>query len=233
MTIKMTVLFLGITLSICNTTYSQQINNNWNYTPEFTAAPKSTTPLEKVFYGVMGTAIISYALSEFVFNKNENLNFYQARAGMNYDQGIRNVWHENFGVENRVAPWFGFALEGNFQQWNDRTSYIDKKDEFGMGVGLMSYYRWYILGKKKLCPYLECGTGLFLGFEKFPYSGTKFTFNHSAQIGLEYTLENKNKIRCGYGLFHQSNNYLIFPNPGYDAKGFSISYSWFWKNSKW
>ena len=228
------VLFFCFILSISKTTFSQQSGNDWFYIPGFTPELPTTLTSEETFYGVMGAAALSYILAEFVFKDNETLNFYQARTGMNdeYVWGLRSVWHQNFGVEKRIAPWFAFALEGNLQQWNDRTPDIDGKDKFGMGVGVMSYYRWYLFGKKRINPYLEYGTGVFMGFKKFPRNGSNLTFNHSTQLGLEYTLKNKNKIRIGYGQFHQSNNNLFSNNPAYDANGFSISYSWFWKNSK-
>ncbi len=41
--------------------------------------------------------------------------------------------------------------------------------------------------------------------------------------------KNQNKLRLGYGQFHQSNNAWIQPNPGYDGNGFSINDSVFWK----
>lgn len=229
------VLIFCFILLISKTTFSQQSGNDWFHIPGFTPELPTTLMSEETFYGVMGAAALSYVLAEFVFKDNETLNFYQARIGMNdeYVWGLRSVWHQNFGVEKRVAPWFGFALEANLQQWNDRTPDIDGKDKFGMGAGIISYYRWYLFGKKRLSLYLEYGTGLFMGFEEFPRNGSKFTFNHSTQLGLEYTLKNRNKIRLGYGQFHQSNNNLFSTNPGYDANGFSISYSWFWKTSKW
>lgn len=215
--------------------FSQQSGKDWFHIPGFTPEIPITLTTQETFFGVMGAAILSYTLAEVVFKDGENMNFYQVRTGMNdeYVWGLKSVWHQNFGVENRVAPWFAFAAEFNLQEWNDRTPEIDKKNKFGLGAGIMTYYRWYLLGKKRISPYIEYGTGLFLGFEKFPYNGSNFTFNHSTQLGLEYTLKNKHKIRLGYGQFHQSNNGLSSRNPGYDANGFSISYACFWKNSKW
>lgn len=215
--------------------YSQQNKSDWFRVPGFGPESPLTLTGEETFIGVIGAAVLSYSLAELVFKNGENTNYYQARAGMNHEYfwGFKNVWHQNFGVENRVAPWFAFAAEFNMQQWNDRTPGIENKDKFGLGAGIMTYYRWYLFGKKRLSPYLEYGTGLFCGFKKFPYNGTKFTFNHSTQLGLEYTFKDKNKLRLGYGQFHQSNNGYAQPNPGYDGDGFSVSYSWFWRNSKW
>lgn len=234
-TIKTILLIFCFTLSLNNHIFSQDSGNDWFHIPGFTPEIPITLTNQEAFYGVMGAAVLSYALAEFVFKDNETMNFYQVRAGMNdeYIWGLRSVWHQNFGVEKRVAPWFAFAAEFNMQQWSDRTPGIDKKDKFGMGVGIMSYYRWYLFGKKRVSPFLEYGTGLFQGFEKFPYNGSNFTFNHSTRLGVEYTFENNNKLRVSYGQAHQSNNGLFSTNPGYDANGFSISYSWFWKTTKW
>lgn len=233
--IKTAILFFCLSLSLNSNVFSQGSGNDWFHIPGFTPELPTTLTSQETFFGVMGAAVLSYTLAEFVFKDNETLNFYQVRAGMNdeYIWGLKSVWHQNFGVEKRIAPWFAFAAEFNMQQWNDRTPDIEKKAKFGLGAGIMSYYRWYLLGKKKISPYLEYGTGLFWGFENFPYNGSKFTFNHSTQLGIEYTLKNSDKIRLGYGQFHQSNNNLLSPNPGYDANGFSISYSWFWTTSKW
>lgn len=231
---KKSILLIGIIITFHCYTFSQS-RNDWFHIPGLTPEIPITLTNEKTFYSVMGAAALSYVLAELVFKDDENMNFYQLRAGMNneYVWGLRNVWHQNFGVENRVAPWFAFALAFNFQQWDDRTPDIDTKDRFGMGAGMMSYYRWYLFGKKKISPFLEYGTGLFFGLEKFPSNGSGFTFNHTTQLGLEYTFNNNHKLRATYGQAHQSNNSLFNNDPGYDANGFSISYSWFWKTSKW
>ncbi len=233
--IRKIVLVLSLFAVMSQSVFSQQSGNDWFHIPGFTPEIPITLTSEETFYGVMGTAVLSYVFAEVIFKGDENMNFYQVRAGMNdeYVWGLRSVWHQNIGVENRVAPWFAFAAEMNVQQWNDRSPDIEKKSKFGFGTGIMSYYRWYLFGKKRFSPYLEYGTGLFWGFEKFPRNGSKFTFNHSTQVGIEYTLKNRNKIRLGYGQFHQSNNGLFSSNPGYDANGFSISYSCFWKTSEW
>lgn len=221
--------FLAIFLLIISVNnLSAQSKNDWPTIPGFTPALPTTLTSQETFIGVMGLAIISYSLEEFVFENHENINFYQGRAGMNneYAWGLKNVWHQNIGLEHRVASWFSLSAEFNIQQWNDQTPFIDSQGKFGIGVGLMTYYRWYLFGKKRVSPYIEYGTGIFSGFEKFPYNGTKFTFNHSTQLGIEYTLKNKSKIRAGYGNFHQSNNgWIGDSNPGYDGNGFSIGYA--------
>lgn len=96
-----------------------------------------------------------------------------------------------------------------------------------LGAGVMTYYRWYILGRKRVSPFLEYGAGLFCGFESFPRNGIHITVSSSAQLGLEYSFENKNRLRISYGHFHQSTQDLALPDPGYDGNGFSVSYGWF------
>jgi hypothetical protein len=149
------------------------------------------------------------------------LNFYQVRGGV-FGTLRGTVIMENFGIEKRVAPWFGLGLEINNQQW----LYEEKN---GAGIGFNTYYRWHIFGRKKISPYIEYGAGFFYGFSEFPPNGTNFTFNLTTQIGAEYTFEDKNKLRLGYGHIHQSNNELLDPNPGEDGNGFNITYLWFWK----
>lgn len=177
------------------------------------------------FLVVMGAAVASYGLAEFVC-RDTNLNFYQARLGFIQGQGNTSVIIENFGIEKRVAPWFAIAIELNNQQWFNQEAR-------GMGVGLNTYYRWYAFGKKRVSPFIEYGAGLYHGFNAFPTDGTRFTFNLTTALGVEYTLNNQNKLRVSYGHLHQSNNDLLPTNPGFDGNGFSISYSQFWGMSRW
>lgn len=226
------VIFLAVLL--VHSIHGQRSTGGWFHIPGFTPEIPITLTSEQTFYGVMGAGAFSYLLSEVIFKNDKNTHYYQVRIGMNdeYIWGLRNVWHQNFGVENRLSPWYAIAAEFNLQEWSDRTPGLEKKKKSGIGTGIMTYYRWYLFGKCRLSPYIEYGTGIFLGFRKFPHNGSEFTFNHSTQLGLEFTLKNKNKIRVGYGQFHQSNNRIFRNNPGYDANGFSLTYSWFWKDSK-
>lgn len=216
-----TIFFLLSVLSV-----QAQAKNDWFHIPGFDPASPLTLTNQETFIGLAGFVAISFILEEFVLKNHENVVYYNSRIGMNneYAWGLKNVWHQNAGIEYRVANWFSVAAAINIQQWHDKTPGIDKKA--GMGTGLMSYYRWHVLGKRKISPYLEYGTGLFFGWSKFPYNGTNFTFSHSTQVGIEYTLKNESKIRLGYGNFHQSNNNWLNSNPGYDGNGFSISYAW-------
>jgi hypothetical protein len=100
-------------------------------------------------------------------------------------------------------------------------------------MGINTYYRWYLFGKKKISPYIEYGAGLFYGFKKFPQNGSNFTFNLTNALGIEYTIKNQNKIRLSYGHIHQSNNNLFNENPGIDGNGLNFTYLWFFKKSKW
>lgn len=176
---------------------------------------------QTTFVGLISVAALSYGLTKFVFKENETLNFYQVRAGVFGTEG-GTVVMENFGIEKRLAPWFGLGLEINNQQW----IYEEKN---GAGMGFNTYYRWHLLGKKKISPYIEYGAGFFFGFSDFPPNGTNFTFNLTTQVGAEYTFEDQNKLRLGYGHIHQSNNELLDPNPGEDGNGLNITYLWFWQ----
>ncbi len=215
-------------LIIYTITLNAQSTGRWKNIPGFDPALPTTLTSQETFIGVIGLAALSYSLEEFVFKNHKNVNFYQGRVGMNneYAWGLKNVWHQNFGIEHHVASWFSLSAEFLLQEWHDKTPIIDNESKFGMGSGIMTYYRWYLFGKKRLSPYLEYGTGIFFGFEKFPYNGTNFTFSHSSQLGIEYTLKSNSKVRFGYGNFHQSNNGWLDSNPGYDGNGFSISFAW-------
>ena len=177
-------------------TYAQS-KNDWFHIPGFDPALPTTLTDRTTLVGVLGLAVLSYSLEEFIFKNHSNVNYYVARTGMNkeYAWGLKNVWHQNLGVEHRIASWFSLSAEFNLQEWSDRSPKISSRDKFGLGAGLMTYYRWYLFGKKRLSPYIEYGTGIFYGFKKFPYNETNFTFNNSTQLGLEYTLKNKSKIR--------------------------------------
>lgn len=204
-----------------------QSKNDWFHIPGFDPALPTTLTNRSTLLGVLGLAVLSYGLEEFVFKKHEYINFYTARAGMNneYAWGLRNVWHQNVGIEHRVATWFSISAEFNLQQWQDQSPQIENKDKFGLGTGLMTYYRWYVFGKKRISPFIEYGTGVFYGFKKFPYNGTNFTFNNSTQLGLEYAFGNSSKVRLSYGNFNQTNYNWLNSNPSYNGNGFSLSYS--------
>jgi len=180
---------------------------------------------EKVFIKVASAAAISYVLAKYILKSKDQGDFWQVRSSYSIGE-YKNVFKENFGVEHRVSSWFAIALELSFQQWKDSKPNINKNAKFGMGIGLQPYFRWYALGKKRISPFLEYGTGFFQGFEKFPYNGTKFTFTHSSHIGIEYTSKKGNKMRLGYGQFHQSNNDWWEVNPSHNANGFNLTYSW-------
>lgn len=204
-----------------------QRKNDWPHISGFDPALPTTLTNKSTLLGVLGLAALSFSLEEFVFKNHDNINFYSARTGMNREHafGLRNVWHQNIGVEHRVASWFSLSAEFNIQEWQDQTPLIKANQKFGLGVGIMTYYRWYLFGKKRLSPYIEYGTGVFTGFKKFPYNGTFFTFNNSTLLGFEYSLKGNGKIRLAYGNFNQTNYNLLSSNPGYNGNGFSIGYT--------
>lgn len=180
---------------------------------------------QKIFLRVAGATALTYLLTKLVFKTQEEQDYWQVRKSFAVGE-YKTVTKQHIGVERRIAPWFAVALEFSFQQWVDDRSYLDKADKFGLGIGLQPYFRWYILGKSRISPFLEYGTGFFQGFEKFPHNGNNYTFTHSSHVGVEYTSKKGNKLRLGYGQFHHSNNDWWKENPGYNANGFNLTYSW-------
>lgn len=219
--------FLFILLILVSLNTQAQGKNSWPHIPGFDPALHTTLTNQKTLIGVLSLAALSYGLEEFLLKNHENISCYSARVGMNneYGYGLRNLWHQNLGVEHRVASWFSVSAEFDLQQWYDQTPLIKENQRFGLGVGIMTYYRWYLFGRKRLSPYIEYGTGVFTGLKKFPYNGTHLTFNNSTQLGLEFTLKNDSKIRLSYGNFNQTNYNLFKSNPSYNGNGFSIGYS--------
>ena len=119
---------------------------------------------------------------------------------------------ENFGFEKRLDSWFGLDLEINNQQ-----SINEEKNR--AGIRFNTNYWWHLFGRRRIGPQIEYGAGFFSGFSEFPPNGTNLTFNLTTQVGAEDGLDNKDKLRLGYGHIHQSNNELLDPNPGEDKNG--------------
>lgn len=224
------IIILFIISFITIHSYSQHSNKGWFSLPGFIPENPITSGKPNYIIGTMGLAAFSAILSELILKKQSRL-YYTSRLGMNneYFWGLRKVYLQNLGIEKRFAPWFASSIEFNLQEWTDKTPHIKNKNEIGFGFGLVTYNRWYLLGKKRISPYLEYGIGVFYGIKKFPYNGSNFTFNHSAQLGIEYTFKNKNKLRIGYGQFKQSNFDYYKYNPEFEANGFSFSYLYFLK----
>jgi len=179
------------------------------------------------FFILMGSAASSYLIAEFLSDTLHE-NYYQSRFGV---YGVSNntvIALQSFGIEKRVAPWFGLGVEFILQEWQGSTP----SNYSGAGIGLNTYYRWHLLSKYPLSPYLEYGAGVFNGFNKLPYNGSNFTFHLSTSLGLEYNFENRNLLRLSYGHLHQSNNGLFESNPGLDGGGVQVSFLWFWAESK-
>ena len=176
------------------------------------------------FLVLMGSALSSYFLTEFVF-KDTNRNYFQTRFGLYGGSNKTIISFQTFGIEKRVSHWFGVGLEVNFQQWAGQLPVRHN----GTGVGLNTYYRWHLFGKRKFSPFLEYGARVFQGFKPLPFEGSRFTFHLSTSLGAEYTFDNNNKLRFSYGRLHQSNNDLLQVNPGLDESGFQATFLWFWK----
>ncbi len=56
--------------------------------------------------------------------------------------------------------------------------------------------------------------------------GQDFTLNWLIRTGVEYVISPKQRLSAGLMYQHMSNGGMTDPNPGIDALGFSIGYSW-------
>ena len=147
--------------------------------------------------------------------------FYQLHFAFFQGDGYK-VYMQNFGLEREYSNWFSLRAEGNIQEFiRDENS---GDNTFGLGFKL--YSRYTAFGKKKVSPFFEYGAGLFTALKQFPFDGSRFTFNLTYAAGLEFTLANENKIRVDYNFIHHSNANIGSRNPGFDANGVSVSFSW-------
>ncbi len=197
---------------------------DWPDMPGLKSTSFLTLTNQDVFIGVASAAALSYYLSEHVFEDEEDITFFNVRSGFSQGSGKR-IYLSNFGIEKRFSSWFTAGVELNSQYWKDYQRAASGQRE-GIGGGALAVIRWYPYDFGKASVYVEYTTGLFYGNKKFPFDGTKFTFNHSSHIGIEYHIDAEHKVRFGYGNFHQSNNNWIDPNPGSNSNGFAITYSW-------
>ena len=207
------------TLLLCFALPGWSQENGWPAMPGFDEG-EAVVYSQGSFLRVLGAAALSYGLAEFV-GKDTNLHYYQVRGGFWGAQYSTSILMESFGVEKRVAPWFALNLELSTQQWFSQG-------DAGLGFSFIGYYRWHAFGKRKFSPFLEHGTGVHYGLQKFPSHGSKMTFHLTTALGVEYKLPSKNKVRLSYGHLHQSNNGLFPENPGIYGNGIQASYSWYW-----
>lgn len=221
------ILLLGVGKSFAQSPMSiaPKDPKEWPDMPIFKHGDPFTLTNQKIFFRVAGAAAISYALAKWVLKSEEQGDYMQIRNSFAVGE-YKNVWKHGIGVERRVAPWFAIALEFNLQHWTDEKPLLKPKYKKGMGIGIQPYFRWNILGRKRLSPYIEYGTGLFQAFQKFPDNGTNFTFTHNSHLGLEYTMKYGGRLRLSYGQYHQSNNDYWDVNPSFNANGFNFTYSW-------
>jgi hypothetical protein len=200
-------------------------STEWPEIPGLHHGGPITLTNEKIFIRVASAAALSYIIAKYVVKPKSTEDYYQFRTSLTVGE-YKTVLRQHIGVERRIAPWFAVALEFSLQQWFDERKNLESKNKFGMGIGLQPYFRWHILGSKKWSPFLEYGTGFFQGFEKFPHTGTHFTFSHSSHIGIEYTNKKGSKFRLSYGQFHYSNNDWWEVNPSYNGNGLNFTYAW-------
>lgn len=202
---------------------------------------------QRGFILASSAALGSFLVSQFLLD-DPQLTFYQAHCGYywgyegsgngmpggeegesmvetnTYDNAgkLYQVTMQNFGVEREFAPWFSMRLEFNVQE-------MMGEDYFNAGAGIKTYYKWTFLRKKKIHPFIEYGAGIFCAIDKFPEDGSIATFNLNYALGAEYVLPNNDKIMLDFNFKHHSNNNLGDSNPGFDGNGFSLTYSWAWK----
>jgi len=185
--------------------------------------------IEKSFVGLdreNGFFIMTaLTLGSFFLLKNnsdkDKIDYYQAHAGY-FNGDNYSVFMQNVGVEREYSPWFSLRAEGNIQEFVKNNS---GRSNFGLGFKIYSH--WSVFGLKKFSPFFEYGAGPFVALNRFPSNGSRFTFNLTYALGVEYTLRNKNKIRLDANFIHHSNASLTVNNPGFDSNGITISYSWF------
>ncbi len=201
-----------------------QRTTDWPEFPGLGHGEYLTLTNEGDFIRVAGAAALSYVVAKYVLKSEEQGDFWQVRLSNAVGEN-KSVFKQSIGAERHVASWFAVALEFNFQQWFVNDSYASQNAKSGLGIGLQPYFRWYVLGKKKISPYLEYGTGFYQGFSKFPSNGTNFTFTHSSHAGIQYTNNKGNKLRLSYGQYHQSNNDWWDVNPSFNGNGFQATYS--------
>ncbi|MEO1415935.1 MAG: acyloxyacyl hydrolase [Bacteroidota bacterium] len=204
--------------SLCLPSLQAQGQDGWPGIPPIRVGDPLVLINQTSFLVVMGAAATSYAITKWA-GDNQTLNFALVRGGYFGAMFHTSIVMENIGLEKRLAPWFGIGLELNNQQWI-------APNYSGAGMGLNSYYRWYVLGSRRFSPYMEHGAGVFYGFSKFPEGGTNFTFNLTSAFGVEYTFDNQYKIRTSYGHIHHSNNNLLDVNPGIDGNGVNVTFLW-------
>jgi hypothetical protein len=114
-------------------------DKEWPAFPGLDYSDRSIALIDQESFIVLSeAAITSFVLSEFVL---KDLNYYQTRFGIVGTTG-GTVLIENFGIEKRLTHWFAIGLELNNQQWF-------YTQENGFGIGLNTYNRWYLLGRKK------------------------------------------------------------------------------------
>ena len=169
----------------------------------------------------------AFTLGSYFLIKNtsegDKVDYYQVHTGYFNGDGY-NVFMQNIGVEREYSPWFSLRAEGNIQEFIKNNS-----GGCTFGLGFKIYSHWSLFGQKKFSPFFEYGAGPFVAFNQFPSNGSRFSFNLTYALGLEYTLGNKNKIRLDVNFIHHSNAGLTNRNPGFDSNGVTVSYSWFLK----
>ncbi|MDC7125068.1 MAG: acyloxyacyl hydrolase [Spirochaetales bacterium] len=168
-------------------------------------------------------AAASFLLSQLVLN-DPQWTYATVHAGYFYgfqgnsEKTPYHIQMENIGIEREFSNWFSIILESNIQQF-------EGDDYFNLGIGLKVYYKWTIMRRWPVHPYIEYGAGIFYALsDAFPAGCSNLTFNLNYAIGAEYIMKNNDKLRLDVNFKHHSNNCLWEPNDGFDGNGFSFSY---------
>ncbi len=83
------------------------------------------------------------------------------------------------------------------------------------GVNLLLKYGCFVT--KKLCPYIELGSGFVYITQHTREQSTQFNFIPQAGAGVSYFVRNNISVNAGYRYRHLSNSAIRRPNKGIDA----------------
>lgn len=175
---------------------------------------------QETFVPALALAALSFGFARWI-DESERAHRAHGRIGI---YGLEGYWvfNQTVGVEQQVTPWFSLSWEFLVQEWAANDSSGNKA---GAGIGLIPYAKWTALSTHRLSPFVEIGTGAFYGFQRFPASGTRFTFHLNTNLGVAWKLNGDDVLRLTYGHLHQSNNGLGDRNPGIVGNGATVTWS--------
>lgn len=117
-----------------------------------------------------------------------------------------------------------FTVNDGYRTSEDDDTHRDS-DSWGIGPSVMGRWEKHLTGK--LYGSIDA-TGSLLFYNKaFPAGGRAYGFMWRGGPRLTYKYNENNALSVGYLFMHCSNG-MKGRNPGYNGKGFSISYSHLW-----